>query len=164
MPSLSRRALLVGTVGGLAATIGGVVAVQQYTTRNHLRFRPLSAENEFDEPVDVAVTVIDESGDRDDTTHEVALASVGDADASAVLRGPSVSYPAPYAIRARRTDGGERVTDSTDGADTSELTLSNAAIVDRLPEAGWGSEYVSLTVVVEVDGTLSARIESRSSG
>ncbi|WP_418283774.1 hypothetical protein [Halorubrum sp. DTA46] len=154
MPSTSRRALLAGAVGGLAAAIGGGVAVQQYATRNHLRFRPLSTENDSDEPVNVAVSVIDESGDRDDTVHEVALAPTGDDGASAVLRGPSVSYPAPYAIRARRTDGSGSATD---------LSLSNAAIVGRLPEVAWGSEHVSLAVVVEPDGTLSARVEPRSS-
>lgn len=153
MPSANRRTLLVGGVGGLAAAVGGGVAAQQYATRDHLRFRPLAAENESSDPVDVAVTVVDESGDRDEAVHEAALAPAGAEDASAVLRGPSVKYPSPYGVRARRTDGGGSATDATD------LTLSNAAIVGRLPESGWGSERVSLTVVVETDGTLSARVE-----
>ena len=167
MPSISRRTLLASAVGGLAAAIGGGVAVRQYTTRTHLRFRPLSAENESDESVEVSVSVVDESGDREDTVHEVALAPAGDDGASAVLRGPSVSYPAPYAIRARRTDGdggadGDGAADGDDPADPTDLSLSNAAIVGRLPDVGWGPERVSLAVVVGSDGTLSARVEPRS--
>lgn len=163
VPSTSRRALLAGSLGGLAAAVGGVTAFREYSTRNHLRFRPLAAENESDAPVDLAVTVVDESDDRADTVHETTLAPADESDgltdapneptdesdASAVLRGPSVSYPAPYAIRARRTD---------DGGDGDALFLSNAAIVDRLPDVGWGPEFASVTVVVESDGGLSARV------
>lgn len=158
MPSAGRRTLLTGAVGGLVAAIGGGAAAQQYVTRNHLQFRPLSAENESDAPTELVVTIVDESGDREETVHEAALAPTGTEDASAVLRGPSLKYPAPYAVRARRTDDG----DAGERADGSDLSLSNAAIIDRLPETNWGSKYVSVAVVVESDGTLSARVEPRS--
>ena len=160
MPSTSRRALLGGSLGGFVAAVGGAAAFREYSTRYHLRFRPLTAENESDAPVGLTVTVVDESGDRDNTVHEAVLAPAGESeasteepheptgesDASAVLRGPSVSYPAPYAITAQRTGGGEA------------LSLSNAAIIDRLPDVGWGSEFASVAVVVEPDGGLSARV------
>lgn len=162
MPSTSRRTLILGSLGGLAAAVGGAVAFRQYSTRHHLRFRPLAAENESDAPVDLTVTVADESRNRSDTVHETTLAPAGhsgesggsdgredESDASAVLRGPSVSYPAPYAIRAERTDG---------PGDADWLSLSNNEITDRLPGVGWGSEFASVTVVVESNGDLSVRV------
>jgi len=173
MPSTSRRTLILGSLGGAVAAVGGAVAFLGYSTRHHLRFRPLAAENESDASVGLTVTVVDESGGRADTVHETTLAPAGKSgesaassdgsdassdgsdessdgsDASVVLRGPSVSYPAPYAIRARRTD---------DGGGGDAVSLSNAAIVDRLPDVGWGSEFASVTVVVESDGGLSVRV------
>ena len=140
MPSTSRRTLIAGSLGGLVAAVGGGMAWTAYVTREHVRFRPLRAVNE--------------SGDADDEVHEPTLAPAGETGHTATLRGRSVSYPAPYGVTAR--SGRESAGGEGDG--NRELDLPNAEIVDRHPEIGWGSDDVRVTVVVEVDGTLSARI------
>ena len=154
MPSTSRRTLVGGALGGLAAAIGGGVAWTAYATRTHVRFRPLRAVNESDEATELVVTVVDESGDADDEVHEPTLAPAGEAGHTATLRGRSVSYPAPYGVTAR---SGHESTGGEEDA-TRELDLPNAGIVDRHPDIGWGSDDVRVAVVVEADGTLSARV------
>ena len=154
MPSTSRRTLIAGSLGGLVAAVGGGMAWTAYVTREHVRFRPLRAVNESDEPAELVVTVVDESGDADDEVHEPTLAPAGETGHTATLRGRSVSYPAPYGVTARSG----RESAGGDGDGNRELDLPNAEIVDRHPEIGWASDDVRVTVVVEVDGTLSARI------
>ncbi|MBP1923596.1 hypothetical protein J2751_002641 [Halorubrum alkaliphilum] len=172
MPSTSRRTLIAGSIGGLVAAVGGGVAWNAYTTRTHVRFRPLRAVNESDEPVELVVRVVDESDGTAATTHEPTLAPAGETGHTATLRGRSVSYPAPYGVTARRVDASTRADDGggdddnrdddggsvTDGEGDPDLSLSNAEIVDRHPDLGWGSDDISLIVVVESDGTVSARV------
>lgn len=154
MPSTSRRTLIAWSIGGLVAAVGGGVAWNAYTTRTHVRFRPLRAVNESDEPVELVVRVVDESDGTTATTHEPTLAPAGETGHTATLHGRSVSYPAPYGVTARpgREPEGDR------GEGTRELALSNADIVDQHPDVGWGADDVHVTVVVGADGALSARV------
>lgn len=148
MPSINRRRLL-GGVAGLAAVGGGTIIARQYRTREHVQFRPLAVENESAETATVRVTVVDESGAAADTVHQPVLSPAGADGARTVLRDRSVSYPAPYAVTAERTDA--------DGDES--LSLSHAAIIERLPTVGWRTEHVAVTVRVEPDGSLSAQID-----
>ncbi len=154
MPSTSRRTLIAGSLGGLVAAVGGAVAWNAYATRTHVRFRPLRAVNESDETVDLVVTAVDESDGTTGEVHEPTLAPAGETGHTATLRGRSVSYPARYGVIAR---AGREPEGGTEGGDR-ELDLPNAEIVDRHPDIGWGSDDVRVAVVVEADGTLSARV------
>ena len=174
MPSTSRRTLIAGSIGGLVAAVGGGVAWNAYTTRTHVRFRPLRAVNESDDPVELVVRVVDESDGTTAETHEPILAPTGETGHTATLRGRSVKYPAPYGITVRRvgtSDGGSGDGGGEDGDDGNgndgdgdggerdpDLSLSNAEIVDRHPDIGWGTDDVRVSVVVEGDGTVSARV------
>lgn len=146
MPSnRSRRTLVAGALGGLGgfgALATGGYAWNRYATRDYLRFRPLEAVNESNEPFSIAVTVRSDRRGKDERT--VHLEATGDEGDASRLNGPWIESPRAYSVRV-----------TTDG---EELVLGNRELVERLEGANRGSDCAHVTVVVAEDSRLEAEV------
>lgn len=137
-PDIDRRSLIAG-IGGLGAVATGGYAWTRYATRDHLQFRPLEGVNNTDEPVELVVTALSDGTGEYERTDDLEPG----ADAKS-LAGPWIKHADAYSLRARTAD--------------AELVLENREIVDRLDDAGWGSDCAHVRIVVTEDGDLESRV------
>ncbi|MCU4744429.1 hypothetical protein [Natronoglomus mannanivorans] len=145
-PSISRRSLLAGTLGGVGVLASGGYAWNQYATRNALQFRPLEGHNESDEPVTLTVTASSDGTEVYEGTYDLAPAGDERGEDTRYLAGPWIKHPDEYSLRVA-TDDEEFV-----------LVLENSEIIDRLEDTGWGSECARVTITVTDAGTLESAV------
>lgn len=143
-PRTSRRSLVVGAAGAVGALVTGSYAWNQYDTRYYLRFRPLEAVNESDEPAALAVTVAGDLEEGDERIYDLEPAGHEDGRNDRSINGPWIKRSDEYSIRVR--------------LDGEELVLRNREIVDRLDDSGWGSDCARVTLTVTPGRTLESRV------
>lgn len=137
---------MLAGAGSVVAVGSGAVSYRRYARRHHLRFRPLLAVNESDQPVRVAVIVASDPRSGPEETYD--LEASGDADGGDELSigGPWLKTADVYGIRAATV--------------VDELVLENRELNEALgAAAGWGADCAAVTLTVTDDRRLDASIQ-----
>ena len=142
--TISRRSLVVGIAGGLGLIGSGGYVWSQYSTRNHLQFRPLECVNRSSESVEPVVTVQANGEPVSEPMYDTLAPAGTGHDDTTHFNGPWIKHPQAYSIHVELNDG--------------ELHLENGEIIAQLPDSGWGRECASVTIIITETKTLNSKI------
>ena len=148
-PNISRRAFILGAVGGASLIGTSGYAYARYSgsifdsNENSIQFRQLRGTNLSDKPATLTVTVRDDGEHYYDRTYELEAAEDDDGTVQSIS-GPWLKESGKFSVHAEMED--------------EELTLENSVIIDQLDELGEGNDCADIMITITDERTLESTI------